>query len=1173
MPHLSIRLLGPFEANLDGIPLARFHSDKVRALLAYLCVECQGDHRREKLAGLLWPDSPERTARSNLRNALANLRQVLGDRQQPGQCQTPQQFLKVTRQTIQFNRDSDNQVDIWDLLAVLEVPYPPLAELARAVELYQAEFMEGFSLPDSGLFEEWLLLQRERFNRLVLNALYQLALGYLRLGEFERALVYAWRQVEMDPFQENAQRQLISLLAYNGQDSQALAQYEIYQSLLASEFNADPSDETTEVYQQIRDGTLDIPHPPSVPPPPFLLEDEDDKAEKTVFVAREDELDRLDQVLTQSVAGQGRIVFVIGEPGSGKTALTQEFIRRAMNSNPELISVRGRCNAFTGIGDPYLPFLEIMQALTGDIETRWTGGEISGRQACRLWAKVPEVVQVLLDDGPDLIDRFVPGGGLLARARTGAPSEASRLADFLDRRASSSSVPPNLQQVDLFEQYTKVLKRLSRKTPLILVLDDLQWADPGSIGLLFHLGRRLAGSQLLLLGAYRPAELVERRKDGEQHPLENIISEFQRDLGEIHIDLDESEGWSFVEAFLATEPNRLETRFVEDLFNHTRGHPLFTIELVRSLQERGGLVRDDAGFWITGPSLNWDTLPPRVEAVIGERLGRLPEEWQSLLAAASVEGEEFTAEAVALVRKTDEDQILQLLSGPLSQKHKLIQAQEFLWQSGQRLSHYRFRHILFQIFLYNKLDPVQRAHTHQAVGMALEKLHGEEAGKLSVPLARHFEGAGMTIKAVEYLLQAGDRAARLFANDEAISHFKHGLELIKTLDAPPQRDQLELTLLLALGVPLMATHGFSGTELAETYGRARELTRGSRPSPELYQTLAGLKAYYDVHGDFQEAREIGEDLLRVAGKLNAPGLAALAHQHMSATLLYLGHPSSFLEHRERMGALYDPERDRSLVYQMGLDAQLASLYHAGWAYWFLGHPDQARLRSEEAVALARDWGHPFFLSFALMFAAFSSVYRRDVKAARELAEETIAVASEHGHPLWLGGGLATMGWVLGEEGKLEEGITSINDGQNMLHAIGARLGYLQVLCLLAETFKKAGRVSEGLAVTEEALAIIQEMGAWMEEPEVHRLQGELLLMQGKADTKAETCFQRAVEEARRQGAKSWELRATMSLCRLWQKQGRVEDAKQALHDIYSWFTEGFDTPDLMEAKTLLTELL
>jgi tetratricopeptide (TPR) repeat protein len=1033
--------------------------------------------------------------------------------------------------------------------------------------------MVGFSLADSNLFEEWLIVQRERFRRLAFDALHRLVDAYTTQGEYKQALIHARRLVALDPLRERAQQCLIRLLAYNGQSNQALVQYESYADLLADEIGVAPLDETTQLYMQIRDGSLTIPKPNAIYLPAFLKDKNGYVADRSVFVGRTGEMTRLNHALDHALAGQGQVVFITGDAGSGKTALANEFLQQTIKSNTGLLAVRGRSNAYTGIGDPYLPFSEMMGMLTGEIEARWAGGEITGGHARSLWWSMPDVIQALLDYGPDLIDRLLPGKSLLSRTRAGATDQAGELAELLKSRAASGSA--NLQQTDLFEQYTKTLQKLSQQHPLILMVDDLQWADPGSIGLLFHLGRRLAGSRILLIGAYRPEEIATARMMApghERHPLAPVIQEFQLKFGDVFIDLDKTEGRKFVDALIDTEPNRLPEEFREVLFQHTGGHPLFTVELLRGLQSRGKLTKDESGRWTEDSSLNWEFLPPKVEAVIAERIQRLPNQSQSILTIASVEGEEFTTEVIALVTGEDEEQILSWLSGPLAHKHHLVQAQDLEWLGDQRLSHYRFRHFLFQKFLYDQLDPVKRAHLHQAVGTALERLQGEEVGKLAVTLARHFEEAGMTVKAVEYLLQAGNRAARLFANDEAIAHFKHGIELVKTLGNTRQREQLELALQLALGVPLTARHGFSGEELAQTYGRAWELTRDGEASPERYHTLSGLTSYYDVHGDFLEAKKIGEELLRIAQELKDPGLTALAHHHLSVTLLYLGRPTEYHDHREKMVALYDSQRDRSLGFKVGIDSQLANLSHAGYGYFFLGYPEKARHLSLKAVKLAKKLGHPFFLSFNLAFAAYSAAYRRDLETARKMAQDTIAVASEHGHPLWLGCGLAVLGWVMSEEGHLEEAITEIQRGQEILKNIGAWLPYTSDLRILAGIYLSAEKKKEGLAVIDEALAKIGKMGGWDEEPELLRLQGELLLLEDGMETEAEACFQRAIDVAKAQKAKSWELRATMSLCRLLQNQGKQKQARSELSEIYNWFNEGFETPDLKEAKVLLEAL-
>ena len=1176
MSHLFIRLLSPFEVILNGKRVTAFRSDKERALLAYICLESHGPQRREKLAGLLWPDYPESTARTYLRNALANIRKVIGDRPQNHQTETAPKFLHITRKSIQFNIESEAWVDALAFLSILEKTHATVAELEAAVASYRDGFMAGFSLADSNLFEEWLVIQRERFRGLAFDALYRLVEAYSTQDEYKRALGHARRLIALDPLRESAQQQLMRLLAYDGQPNQALVQYERYTALLADEIGVEPLDETTRLYLQIRDGGLTIPKPNTIHTPAFLKNGEDAPADQPIFVGREKEMARLQHSFDQALAGQGQVVFIIGEPGSGKTFLANEFIRQAMDSNADLLAVKGRCNAYTGFGDPYLPFLEMMGMLTGEIEAKWAGGEITGQHARRLWRCLPNVLHSLLENGPELIDRFVSGPPLMARAQAGAPEQVIRLVEILDQRKISKSEADKLQQSELFEQLTKTLQRLSWQKPLVLMVDDLQWADPGSIGLLFHLGRKLRGCRILLIGAYRPEEVALGRPSTDagmlRHPLESVLHELQGEFGDIFIDLDKSKNKNFVDAFIDTEPNCLSEHFREVLFHHTDGYPLFTVELLRGLQSRGDLTKDESGRWRAESSLNWQFLPVKVEAVIAERIHRLPEEWQSILTAASVEGEEFTAEAIAKVMEIDEDQILGCLSGPLTHKHHLVQAQDLEWLGDQRLSHYRFRHFLFQKYLYDQLDPVQRAHLHQAVGTALESLHGEKGSKLAVPLALHFEEAGMTVKAVEYLLQAGNRAARLFANNEAIAHYRHGIGLVETMDDTPQREQLELTLLLALTVPLKATYGYSGDELAQIFRRAQELIHRSEASHDLFQTLSGFKTYYMVRGQFIKAKEISEELLRVAAQLKDPGLTAFAHHQMGATLLYLGQPNSFLDHREQMTSLYNHERDRSLVYQTGLDAQLVSLSHAGYAYWLLGYPDKSKEYSMQAINLAREWDNPFLLSHALMFGAILAFYRRDRKTAREMAQETIAVASEHGHPLWLGGGLAILGWVLGEEGYLEEALTNIQRGQVILENIGAWLSYTSDLTVLSEIYLNAGKKKDGLAVVDEALPQIEKMGGWMEEPEVHRLKGELLLLDEAMEGEAEACFQRAIEVAKEQQAKSWELRATMSLCRLLQKQGRQEQALRMLAEIYNWFTEGFDTPDLQEAKSLLEAL-
>jgi DNA-binding SARP family transcriptional activator/predicted ATPase len=1193
MARLSVRLLGPLQVILDGELVTGFESDKVRALLAYLVFGTERPHRREKLAGLLWPDWPERSARTNLRRALANLRQVISDHQ----ATLP--FLHISRQTIQFNSASDAWIDVaafTDLLQAKGLSQQTIHRLEQAVELYRGDFLEGFSVGDSPAFEEWVLLNRERLRRLVIEAFHRLAECHEQYGEYERGLEHAWRQVELDPWRENAHRQLMRLLALSDQRGAALAQYETCRRLLAEELGVEPAAETTRLYEQIRDGKLKAPVPSPAPPPdvaakppPFLDEEEPVEVERPVFVARERELGQLGRFLDLALAGQGRVAFVTGEAGSGKTALVQEFTRRAQDAYPDLVVASGNCSAYTGIGDPYLPFREVLGLLTGDVEARWAAGAMTREHACRLWNTLPLAAQALVEAGRDLMDTFVPGTALVGRATAFAPGGAdwlTRLDELVERKPTGAGVP-GPQQSDLFEQYTRVLQTLARQAPLVLVLDDLQWADAGSISLLFHLGRQLAGSHILIVGAYRSEEVALGR-DGERHTLEPVVNEFQRDFGDITVDLGQAESRDFIEAFLDSEPNRLGVAFREMLYRQTRGHPLFTIELLRGLQERGDLVQDPEGRWVEGPALDWETLPARVEAVIAERIGRLAQPLQGALRVASVEGEVFTAEVVARVRATDEREMVGHLSGELDRRHRLIRAQGILRMDGQRLSRYRFRHILFQRYLYSSLDQVERAHLHEDLGNVLEALYGGQTEEVAVQLARHFQEAGISEKAVAYLHQAGDRAVRLSANEEAIAHFTRGLELLKTLPDSSERAQQELNFQLALAAPHQAARGYAAPETGRAYARAYELCQQMDETPQLLPALWSLGSFYLARAEHQKSLRLTEQILNLAQRMEDPLQVAMARWGLGVEWLHVGELVPARGHLEQVIAFYDPQQHGSLAFTFGQDPGVSALAWAAWTLWFLGYPDQALERSQEALALARELDHPFTLGFALNIAgSFFHQLRREGQMAKERNEAMMQLSTEEGFPLFQVLGTTFQGWTQAMAGQVEAarpglvegacpelvegGIAQMRQGLATWQAMGAGMQRPHLLALLAEAYGSAGQAEEGLNVLAEALTFVQSSDERYYEAELYRLKGELLLIQGD-EAEAEASFDKAIEVARRQQAKSWELRATVSLCRLWQKQGRVDEARQMLAEIYTWFTEGFDTPDLQEAKALLEEL-
>jgi predicted ATPase len=342
--------------------------------------------------------------------------------------------------------------------------------------------------------------------------------------------------------------------------------------------------------------------------------------------------------------------------------------------------------------------------------------------------------------------------------------------------------------------------------------------------------------------------------------------------------------------------------------------------------------------------------------------------------------------------------------------------------------------------------------------------------------------------------------------------------------------------------------------------------------PQLILVLQGLRRFYQARAKYQRARELGEQLLRLAQSLPDPAALVEGHLALGILLWSLGELTEARTHLEQGIALYDPQQHRSLAFRYGRDPGVTSQYVAASVLWMLGYPSQALLRSHEAIALAQELSHAYSLVLAVSFAAELHQFRREVHVAQEQAEAVIELSSEHGFAQYLARGTILRGWALVEQGQCEAGIAQMRQGIAAHRTTGAEVGR-QYPALLAEAYGKGGQAEEGLTILAESLAALEKTGQHACEPELHRLKGELLLRQAVPDApQAETCFKQALAVARRQQAKSWELRAAMSLSRLWQQQGKRAEARELLAPIYNWFTEGFDTADLQEAKALLEDL-
>ncbi|MFQ5593150.1 MAG: AAA family ATPase [Anaerolineae bacterium] len=764
-----------------------------------------------------------------------------------------------------------------------------------------------------------------------------------------------------------------------------------------------------------------------------------------MFVARERELAQLQTFLDRALAGHGQVCFVTGEAGAGKTALATEFARRAQAKHDDLLVAVGQGDAQTGAGDPYLPFREVLGLLTGDVEAKLAQGAITQENASRLRDFLRVSGQALVDLGPDLIDIFVPGVGLATRAGTFLAGKAGwldRLDDLTERKAATAA-DTGLDQSRIFEQYTNVLKALAVEQPLIVVVDDLQWADAASINLLFRLGRQIEDSRILILGTYRPADVALGR-GGLQHPLEDVTSEFKRYFGDIWVPLgqaDEAQGRQFVDAFLDAQPNRLDDDFRQALFRHTRGHPLFTTELLRDMQERGDLAHDEQGRWIEGPALDWETLPARVEGVIEKRIGRLDQELREALTTASVEGEDFTAEVVARVQDVDERGLVRRLSRELDKQHRLVGAQGQQRLGRQRLSLYQFRHNLFQKYLYNSMDEVDRSYLHEDVGNVLEALYGEQADEIAVQLARHFLEAGLDDKALGYLIQAGDAAYRQYANTEAVAHYTHALQIAGPGEA-------------------------NGEQLIHLYrnrGRALELNAAYDAALANYAEMAAL------------AEERADRALQ---------LAALIPQ---ATV------------RATMSPVHDPSQAEALSAQaLALARELGDRVAEAQVLWNLmlvqvhgGDAHQGVDYGEASLAIARELKLREQMAYTLSDLADAYLGVGQLARSQAAAEEGRQLWRELGNQPMLGNNLNASSTLYFLIGDFAGSLAAAEESYKISQAIGNLFNQAIALGLKGRTCLYNGEAGPAIAAMEDALRLSQKAGAPLVRLGCHAMLGML----------------------------------------------------------------------------------
>jgi class 3 adenylate cyclase/predicted ATPase len=841
----------------------------------------------------------------------------------------------------------------------------------------------------------------------------------------------------------------------------------------------------------------------------------------TRFVGRTAEFETLCQALDRARAGHGQVMALVGEPGVGKSRLFWEFThsRRTIDS---LILESGSVSY--GKATAYLPIIDLVKAYFS----------IEDRDDVR---KIREKVTGKLFTLDKALESTLPA--------------FLSLLDVPANENSWETLDPSQRRQRTLEAVKRLLMRESQVQPLLLVFEDLHWIDAESQTILDSLAESLPSARILLLVNYRP--------------------EYQHGWGsktyysQLRIDpLPPESAGELLQALLGEDAN-LEM-LKQLLIERTEGNPFFMEESIRTLVETKVLQGERDNYRLSRP-IESTQVPSTVQAVLAARIDRLPPEEKRLLQSAAVVGKDIPFALLQSIADQSEEELCVSLPR--------LQAAEFLYETSLFPDlEYTFKHALTHEVAYGSLLQERRRALHSRIVHAMEKLYGDRFIEHIERLAHHASRGELWDKAVEYLHQAGRKAATRSATQEAIAYFEQALGALKYIPESRQTTEKAVDIRVDLGPALIAKGGFASTEVEENYTRARELCERLEDTPQLFPVLFGLARMHDLRGELKIGRDLGKQLLSVAERAQEPALLLEAHHELWANMSMLGDLIAAREHCEQGFVLYDPEKHRQHAFLYGgHDPGVCCGYHAAQILWLLGYPDQALKRINDCFALARKLSHSLTITNALFFAAWLHQQRGEAEVMQARVAEAITIATEHGFPRWLPQGNFLRAWLRFEKGDragIPQMVTIL--ASERANAVSGRWD-AQCVSLMAEAYRKIGQTVEGLNVIIDALNRAHQTECRYYEAELHRLKGELLLTRSVAnEQQAEACFQNALKVARGQSARSLELRAAMSLSQLWQSQGRKAEARQTLGDIYGWFTEGFDTADLKQAKALLEEL-
>lgn len=1273
--RLRIMLLGGFDVRQNDCPVVGFTYNKMRALLAYLAMEQEQDHNREFLAELLWGGNDSAVARDNLRRALSSLRRVL-------EFSADSILFSTTKHTIRFIPNA--HIDAKDFID-LALP-GNIADIQhheeRIIALYRGEFLAGLSLADSPDFEDWLQIRREAIHRRALSLLEKLSNYHAQMGDYSKALQFALRHTELEPWDEEAHRRVMRFYALNGQNSAALQQYETCCLQLKKELGVSPTEKTRQLYDCVRNGEMrrrstdtavpstaeqrrlapsgrfstlsgelrlvsvlyceltpspDIDSDELIAPPLYLAQSHcleiiqqfsghvvqthgggllayfgyPQAHEHAAFYAVQAALEisratscgieiRVsvhtgliitsgDSSMPDTVGKTSKLAIKLNHYSTHNGVAISQDTQRIVSGFFECISLGVQC--FTGLAG-HLEIFRVIQksgartrldataqltplvgreAETAELMALWEKAEQGKRQVVLIQGEVgigksrllfclkqrltdetyvtrelrcfPEfsqspfhpliamfeaVMKIANDDTPEVkfgkMVRYVESHYPESIQDT-VPMLAHLLSLPLGEHYRPSIFSPQKQKEFTFFILLAALKALSAQQPVLLVVEDLHWIDPSTLEFLTLLVEQKGEGAILVVFTARP-EFVPPWKKG----LTSTLT------------LEPLAGSEVAKIIVAINKD-IPAATIRRIVARADGIPLFAEEMAKIAMQDNQL-----------------SIPTTLHDLLTMRLDNIGEAKYTAQLAATI-GREFDLDLLGMIFPYEPAMLMHTLS--------VLQNAELILKVNDTIC--QFKHSLIQEAAYQSQTKAARQTTHLRIAQVLQSDFSNIVATQPELLAQHLFSGGETRQSIQYRIKAGQRAARNSANTEAIEHFSSGLQLLTTLPSDQERDRLEFELQINLGTALIATRGYDDSvDAGQTYTRALELVECIDSNGGFFKAFWGIWLTSLATIGHTHSLKLSEKMLGFAEQDNDVLHLQLAHYAMGNSLFMTGNPNAARIHLEQSMSLYQLSHHEAMVNLSGENIYMSSGSLLSLVLWLQGFPQQASDVSQRTLTSARQLNHPNSLGNALCMAAILNRWMKQIDTTGLLAQEAMGLSDQHGLPFWKGLGSVSYGWVLAMQGRTE-GITLVQQCLNAVNAMmsGAKILFLTPLC---EALVHQEQFDHALTRVNEALGVVNQKNSRFFESELHRLKGVCLLGISEANKEeAEACFNQALAISREQQAKSLELRTTMSIARLWLRQGKRDDGRCMLEEIYNEFAEGLDTPDLQEAAMLLLQ--